>query len=247
MKRISRSGVAAAWRALPGIILLALGVLFSPVMPARADEKQDATHLVDKARLAFESFVSQNDSGLFRDLLRRAEGVFIAPQLLRGAFIVGASGGNGVLLVRDRKTGDWSSPAFYTLGGLSLGFQIGGSASEVILLVMTDRGVASFLGNSLKLGADADLALGPWGAGVAASTANLSADILSFSRSRGLFAGISLDGAVVAAREGLNQAYYGKPSSPTDILIRRGANNPQALGLIAEVAKSTTQNSASRN
>jgi lipid-binding SYLF domain-containing protein len=213
---------------------------------AWADEKQDATHLVEKARLAFESFVSENDSGLFHDLLRRAEGIFIAPQFLRGAFIFGASGGNGVFLVRDKKTGDWSCPAFYTLGGVSFGVQFGGSASELILLVMTDRGVSSLLGSNVKLGVDADLALGPWGAGVAASTANLSADIMSFSRSQGLFAGISLDGAVVAAREGLNQAFYGKWVSPTDILVRRGANNPQALGLISAVAKFTTHNSASR-
>ena len=214
-------------------------------MPAWADEKQDATHLVEKARLAFESFVEENNSGLFHELLPRAVGVFISPQVLKGGFIFGASGGNGVLLVRDKKTGEWSGPAFYTLGGVSFGVQIGGSASETILLVMTERGISSFLGHSLKLGADADMALGPYGAGVAASTANLSADILSFSRSKGLFGGIAIDGAVVATREGLNQAYYGRQVSPADILVLHDVTNPHALGLIEEVSKSTAQKSAS--
>jgi len=214
-------------------------------MPAWADEKQDATHLVEKARLAFESFVEENNSGLFHELLPRAVGVFISPQVLKGGFIFGAAGGNGVLLVRDKKTGEWSGPAFYTLGGVSFGVQIGGSASETILLVMTERGISSFLGHSLKLGADADMALGPYGAGVAASTANLSADILSFSRSKGLFGGIAIDGAVVATREGLNQAYYGRQVSPADILVLHDVTNPHALGLIEEVSKSTAQKSAS--
>jgi lipid-binding SYLF domain-containing protein len=149
------------------------------------------------------------------------------------------------LLVRDKKTGEWSAPAFYTLGGVSFGVQFGGSASETILLVMSDRGISSFLGHSLKLGADAGMALGPFGAGVAASTANLSADILSFSRSKGLFGGLVIDGAVVATRERLNQAYYGRQVSPADILVLHEVANPQALGLIEEVSKLTAQKSAS--
>lgn len=158
--------------------------------------------------------------------------------MLKGAFIWGASGGSGVLLVRDEKTGPWIGPAFYTIGGASFGLQIGGQASEVILLVMTDRGVTSLLTNSLKLGADAGVAAGPVGAGVAASTANLSADILSFSRSKGLYGGVSLDGAVVATRGEWNHAYYGKRVAPTDIFVRHDVSNPQAFALIDDVARS---------
>ena len=245
MEKKTGFGGGAATRWLAGMICLTFWLVISPGMPAWADEKQDATHLVEKARLAFESFVEENNSGLFHELLPGAVGVFISPQVLKGGFIFGASGGNGVLLVRDKKTGGWSSPAFYTLGGVSFGVQIGGSASETILLVMTERGISSFLGHSLKLGADADMALGSYGAGVAASTANLSADILSFSRSKGLFGGIAIDGAVVATREGLNQAYYGRQVSPADILVLHDVTNPQALGLIEEVSKSTAQKSAS--
>ena len=245
MEKKTGFGGGAATRWLAGMICLTFWLVISPGMPAWADEKQDATHLVEKARLAFESFVEENNSGLFHELLPRAVGVFISPQVLKGGFIFGASGGNGVLLVRDKKIGEWSGPAFYTLGGVSFGVQIGGSASETILLVMTERGISSFLGHSLKLGADADMALGPYGAGVAASTANLSADILSFSRSKGLFGGIAIDGAVVATREGLNQAYYGRQVSPADILVLHDVTNPHALGLIEEVSKSTAQKSAS--
>jgi len=226
------------------IIFLTVALIFSHVMPASADDKQEATQLVEKARLTVESFMSDENMGAFRDLLKRAQGVFISPQLLKGAFIIGASGGNGVLLVRDKKTGQWTGPAFYTIGGASFGLQIGGEASEVILLVMTGRGVTSFLGNSIKLSADAGVAAGPVGIGVSAATANLSADILSFSQSKGLYGGISLDGAVVAARGGLNEAYYGKKVSPSDILVRHDVTNPQASGLIKAVAKSAVEKSS---
>jgi lipid-binding SYLF domain-containing protein len=175
--------------------------------------------------------------GAFRDLVKQAKGVFIVPQLLEGAFIVGASGGSGVFLARDEKTGEWSGPAFYTIGGASFGFQAGGQASEVILLVMSDRGVSSLLTNSFKLGADVGLAAGPIGAGVSAATANLSADILAFSRSKGLYGGISLDGAVIATRGDRNNAYYGREVTPADILVRRDVSTQHAMGLIEAVEK----------
>jgi len=164
--------------------------------------------------------------------------VVIAPEFLKGAFVVGASGGNAVAMVRDGKTGRWSEPAFYTIGGASIGLQIGGESSEVILLAMTERGVSALMGNSFKLGAEAGVAAGPVGIGAQAATANLSADVLSFSRSKGLYGGISLDGAVVAVREGLNHAYYGKKATPTDILVRHDVKNPQTSCLIQNLKKS---------
>jgi lipid-binding SYLF domain-containing protein len=102
---------------------------------------------------------------------------------------------------------------------------------------MTERGVTSLMANSLKLGADAGVAAGPVGVGVSASTANLSADILAFSRSKGLYGGISLDGAVVATRGDLNEAYYGKDVTPMDIFVRREVARDKAHGLIREVTK----------
>jgi lipid-binding SYLF domain-containing protein len=169
--------------------------------------------------------------GVFRDLLPKAEGVLIVPSLLKGAFIIGASGGSGVLVTRDPNSGRWSEPAFYTLGGASIGLQLGGQSSEVVLLAMTERGVTSLLQTSAKLGGDIGVAVGPVGMGASAATANLSADILSFSRSKGLYGGLSLDGAVVAVRDSLNRAYYGKTVSPTDILVRHTVSHPEGMAL----------------
>jgi SH3 domain-containing YSC84-like protein 1 len=225
---------------LLGVIFISGALVMAPPAFA-ADQHRETNQLVEKARLTLENFMTDDNMGAFRDLLPRAHGVLIAPQLLKGAFIVGASGGNAVFLARDRKTGEWSQPAFYTIGGASFGLQAGGQASEVILLVMTERGVTSLMAHSLKLGGDVGVAAGPVGIGAAASTANLSADILSFSRSKGLYGGISLDGAVVAVRDGLNGAYYGKKATPTDIFVLHGVRNRQSTGLIEAVSKFTAE------
>jgi lipid-binding SYLF domain-containing protein len=221
-------------------VLVSMSLFLFQGMTASADEKLESTQLVEKAQLTLQSFMCDDNMGAFRDLIQKAQGVLIVPGLLKGAFIVGASGGSGVLLVRDKEKGNWSEPAFYTIGGASIGLQIGGQSSEVILLAMTDRGVRSFLGNSVKLGGDVGIAAGPVGMGVSAATANLSVDILSFSRSKGLFGGISLDGAVVAVRDGLNSAYYGKTVSPAEILISRAVRNPNAAMLAESVSRSAS-------
>ena len=219
------------------VLVMAATTLISPE-PAMADDAQDARHLVDKARLTFESFMADKDLGpSVRSLVKRAKGVLIYPQVLKGAFLVGVSGGSGVLLAHDAKARKWGGPAFYTIGEASFGLQAGGQASEVILVALTDRGVTALLSTSAKLGADVGVALGPVGAGAEAATANLSADIISYSRAKGLYGGISLEGAVVAVRDALNKAYYGKEVTPTSILVRHEATNPQAAGLIGAVSK----------
>ena len=217
---------------------LAIGLVAVLTAPASADDMQKAAQLVEKARMTMDSFMNDSMMGPFRDLIKDAKGVFIAPQVLKGAFVFGISGGSGVFLVRDEKTRQWTGPAFYTIGGVSWGLQIGGEASEVIFLAMTDRGVRSLLSSSFKLGGDVGLAVGPVGVGVSAATANLSADILSFSRSKGLYGGLSLEGAVVATRGDWNDAYYGKSVTPTDIFIRHEVTNPQAVELIEAVTRS---------
>ena len=198
----------------PLAVLIAGMFFLVGTVPALADDATEANNLVEKARMSFNSFENAKEMGGFRDLMKKAKGIFISPSVLKGAFIVGASGGSGVFLARDNKTHKWFGPAFYTLGEASFGLQIGGSASEVVLLAMTDRGVTAFLSNNFKLGADGSIAVGPVGTGAAAATANLSADILSFSRSKGLFGGVSVDGAVVGVRGSLNNAYYGKKVKP---------------------------------
>jgi SH3 domain-containing YSC84-like protein 1 len=220
-------------------LIVFLSCAVTILLPAflRADQAMDARHLTEKAQATLESFAQASEMEALRNLMKSARGVFVAPQILKGAFIVGASGGSGVFVSRDRLKEQWAGPAFYTIGSASVGFQIGGNASEVVLLAMTDRGVNALLESSLKLGADAAVAVGPVGMGAAASTANLSADIISFSRSKGLFAGISLDGAIVKTRGDLNDAYYGDIATASDILLKRSVSNPQSSSLLDLVAK----------
>jgi lipid-binding SYLF domain-containing protein len=226
MKRLSillfAVAIIGAFLTVPGIAL--------------ASDKTDAQAIVTKANITFNSFMSDKNFTEMRKLSRSAKGIFIAPQVLKGAFIWGASGGTGVFLVRE-EGGKFTQPAFYTIGSVSFGLQIGGQTSEIILLAMTDRGVTTLLQNSVKLGADVGIAAGPYGAGAQAATANISADILTFSRSKGLYGGISLDGAVVDVRDSLNKAYYNKPVTPTDILVKKNVSNAHADKLRASVAK----------
>ena len=219
------------------VILLMLTSLLAPVDVSAADDAQEARQIIEKSLLSIESFATDANMGAVRDLMRTARGVFIAPQVLKGAFILGASGGSGVFLTRQGQTNKWSQPAFYTIGGVSFGLQAGGEASEVVLLMMTERGVSAMLGNNFKLGADASIAVGPVGAGAGGATAALSADIITFSRAQGLYGGISVDGSVIAVRDGWNSAYYGKSATPTDILVRGAVNNAHSASLIAAVTK----------
>ena len=231
------------WGARDALVALALTMLmvlgFSGA-PAQvwADDKADAQQLVEKARLTLDAFV--NDPQMrdpLRSLLANAKGVLIYPQVLRGSFIFGVSGGSGVCLARDEKAKQWGGPAFYTIGEASFGLQAGADASEIVLVALTERGVSALLSPSTKLGVDTAIAAGPVGAGASASTAGLSADVVSYARTKGLYAGMSLQGAVVGTRGALNQAYYGQAASPTDILIRRTVSNPQAAGLIEALTK----------
>jgi SH3 domain-containing YSC84-like protein 1 len=219
------------------VLLAIFSTLTVAVAVSVADDAQEAQQLVEKSQLTIESFATDANMGAVRDLMHTAKGLFIAPQVLKGAFILGASGGSGVFLAREGELKKWSQPAFYTIGGVSFGLQAGGEASEVVLLVMTERGVSAMLGNNFKLGADASLAVGPVGAGAGGATAALSADIISFSRAQGLYGGLSVDGSVIALRDGWNTAYYGKSVTPTDILVRKSVSNPHSAPLIAAVSK----------
>jgi lipid-binding SYLF domain-containing protein len=154
----------------------------------------------------------------------------VFPQVLKAGFFLGGSGGTGVLLVRDEKSGDFGAPAFYTMGAVSFGLQFGGSAAEVVMLVNSDKALASMLSDKLKLGGEASVAAGPKGAS-AGST--VTADFVSYARAKGAILGMSVEGSVLEVRENLNHAYYGKPVSPTDILVKKGAANKGAAGLRA--------------
>jgi lipid-binding SYLF domain-containing protein len=205
---------------------------------ALADDLQDALQLVEKSLLTFNAFVADKEMGpSLQAVLKKAKGVLVYPQVLEGAFIFGVSGGSGTFLALDAKANVWSGPAFYTIGQVSFGLIAGGRASEVVLVALTDRGVSALLTTSAKLSADAAIAVGPVGVGAEAATANLSADIVSYARNKGLYAGLAVNGAVVATRDALNAAYYGKEVTPTQILIQREVSNPHAKGLIEAISR----------
>ena len=195
-------------------------------------KSNDQQQLVENAKHTLDSFMEDPHLSWFQDHVRDAKALLIVPQLLKGAFIFGAEGGSGVLIVREKDSNNWSEPAFYIVGGVSFGFQWGGQASEVIFMARTDGAVEKLYSSSFKLGGDASIAAGPYGAGVeGATSANLNADFLSFSRAKGAFAGISFDGAVIYVSDASNKAYYGKEVRPLDIFVKKSVHNPHADGL----------------
>ena len=211
-------------------VLLLGALVIGLALPVSAADEQA---LVDKARITFESFMADPNMAWLKENLPAAKGLVIIPSLLKAGFIFGGSGGSGVLIVPDAKTGKWSDPAFYTIGSVSFGLQIGGEAAEVIMYARTERAVDKMLTTSVKLGGDTSIAVGPVGAG---AKSNVMADIFSFSRSKGAFAGLALDGSVVKTRGEWNKNYYGKPVTPVDILIKRTVNNPGSAELREAVA-----------
>jgi lipid-binding SYLF domain-containing protein len=241
MKRIFLSKIFKLSLSL--FLVFSIGLVAFSTSAIAANEKAEAQQLLEKSKLTFESFMKDPHMGTMREMLKISKGVFISPQLLRGSFIVGVSGGSGVY-INKTKDGEWSGPAFYTIGGASIGLQVGADASEVILLIMSDKGAKAFESSNLKLGLDAGIAVGPVGGGVSAQTANLSADILSFSRAKGLYGGVSLLGAVVKARNGLNSYFYDKPLNPAQILrypASANVSNMQLNQLLEEIARTSTR------
>jgi lipid-binding SYLF domain-containing protein len=204
------------------------------VMPSIAADSTEQQGLVDKARVTFESFMTDKNQAWLKENLNQAKGLIIIPSLLKAGFVVGGSGGSGVLIVKDEKTGKWSQPAFYTLGSGTFGFQIGAEAAEVIMMVRTQKAVDALFTSSFKLGGDTSIAVGPVGGG---AKSDIVADILSFSRTKGAYAGVSLEGSVISTRDKWNAAYYGKAVSPVDIIVKRSVSNPGSDALLTEVAK----------
>jgi lipid-binding SYLF domain-containing protein len=225
---------SAGIRVVAFATILAAMLLIAAAPGAMAADKEDAQGIVDKARVTLSSFMRDKDYGWLRENIKNAKGVLIYPQVLKAGFVFGGSGGTGVLLTRDSKTGEWSDPAFYTLGSVSFGLQIGGEAAEVVLLVMSQKGVDSLLTSKFKLGGDTSIALGPVGAG---AKANITADFISFAKSKGLYAGLNLDGSYLDVRESLNKAYYGEAATPVDITVKRSVSNKGAAPLIEELKK----------
>jgi len=216
-------------------ILGAFGVLASLVgCVTNPDTRAGTEQELRTVNATLSDFQRDPNMTWFRDHLRDARAVIISPSVTRAGFVFGGSGGEAVVLSRDPATRQWVGPAFYNMGAGSVGFQIGVDVSEVIMLVMTEKAVNALLSSSFKLGGDISVAAGPVGAGAGS---NITADVISFARAKGVYAGISLEGAVIAPDNKANDAFYGRPASPVDILVRRNVESPASLSLRQSLAR----------
>lgn len=205
--------------------------------PAFAQRAVDQQELVDRARAVVERFRVDPDMNVLNRMLVNCKAAVVVPSLVRAGFVLGGEGGSGVACARG-PDGTWSPPAFVYLASASVGLQIGVQDAEVILVVMTDNGLNQVTTNEIRLGADASVAAGPVGIGVeAATTLSFGADIYAYSRARGLFGGLSLEGSVMRGRYEYNRAYYGQPYTTREIMIARRGNNPNADGLRTSLAQ----------
>ena len=210
-------------------VMAAMAVVLAGILAGCADRGgADPQQLVDRATLAAQDMLNDRNGTDAQAVLRRARAVMICPRVLRAGFVFGGEGGACVLVAR-AGGGSWSAPAFYGLGSASFGFQAGVQDAEVMLLIMNDRGLNAVLDSQFKLGADATGTFVELGGGIeGATTAALRADIVGFTRSRGLYAGISLNGSLLSAQSELNRAYYGRAIGAQQIVVGVEVSNPGA-------------------
>src|SRR3954447_20829417 len=191
------------------LMLTIAGLSSSGYAQKNGKELRDAVNRVDKASEVVSEIMKAEDKSIPRDLLNRAKAIVVFPGTVKAAFIIGGQGGHGVAV---RRVGSgWSAPAFLKIGGGSIGPQIGGSSTDSVLVIMDDSGLQNLLKDKFEMGAEGSVAAGPIGRTAAASTnATLDTGILTYSRSKGLFAGVSLKGSVITQDEDMNRAVYGK-------------------------------------
>jgi len=209
--------------------LIVLGVIVAATLPgAHAEDKAVPDLIVDKSRIVVEELILNrySDEDLPRDLVRHCAGLAIFPGMLKGAFFIGGSYGKGVVL--KHQNGQWSGPAFISIGAGSLGIQFGGQSVDLILVVMGEEAMNFFLSSKFKLGADVAVAAGPVGAQATAATEILlKGGIYSYSRSKGAFIGLSLEGAGIASKEEFNKAYY-KTTENAQIILSGQVEPPES-------------------
>lgn len=198
---------------------------------------QDAeTDRVAEAATVLQEILAADDNGIPRAILAEARAIVVVPSTVKGAFVIGGQRGKGVMSARS--SGGWSAPAFVTLTGGSVGFQIGGQATDIVLVVMNERGVTNLTQNSFKIGGDASVAAGPVGREATASTDyKMQAEILSYSRSRGLFVGVSLAGSTIRADRGANEKIYGTGYNTRQIIREGKGGSPAAIAPWTQVLR----------
>lgn len=201
-------------------IVLSLGV--ASVASAQPADSSESARL-RQAVTIFSEIMSAEDKSIPQAILGKAEGIAIFPSTIKGGFVVGGMRGRGVISARTAS--GWSAPAFMTLTGGSIGLQIGGQAADLILVIMQRRGLESLVRNQFKLGADAAVAAGPVGRDAQASTdLQLRAEILSYSRARGLFAGVTINGSTLRTDRDANERFYGKRLETGQIVLQGEAD-----------------------
>src|SRR6202035_5312009 len=227
-------------------ILFSAGILvLASLSFARGQEKaKDEKDRLQNATEAMTEILNVPDN-IPKDLLDKARCVIVMPSVLKAAFIVGGSYGRGTMVCRTGKdfSGPWGAPAMYRLEGGSIGFQIGGEATDFVFLVMNDRGVQSLLHSKVKLGADASAAAGPVGRSASADTdAYMRSEILSYSRARGVFAGISLEGSTLRPDDRANRKLYGATATAAQIIKESEVRVPEAASdLVAQLQLASPQ------
>ena len=229
-KRLHRSRIMSwLWTVAVPMMIMITGLPQSTF----GEDVKETDQILNQAATTWQNFMQDPEMSGFREHVKQAKGVLIMPRLVKGAFLFGLEGGNGVLFVRDETTEVWSEPAFYETSTASFGLQAGAESSEAILVVQTVKGIESLLSNSVKLGGDVSAAVGSKGSGMEGSTsANLGKDFVTYSRSKGVFAGASFEGASIRTRDDLNKAYYGSAVRPSDIVVvRKIEANPRSKQL----------------
>ena len=215
-------------RLVATLVALCLLALY-PVQPRAQKDNNEAKRVRDAATI-FGEIMAADDKAIPSAILGKASGVAIFPSILKAGFIVGGTRGRGILSARGAN--GWSSPAFLTLTGGSFGLQAGGQATDLILVINGQRGLENLVSNQFKIGADASVAAGPVGRDAQASTdIQLRAEILSYSRARGLFAGITINGSTIRQDVDANQRFYGKRLTNKQIVFDGLAGSPEPVGI----------------
>ena len=228
------------------MVIFAGALMLAPLSFARpADENaKDEKDRLQNAGTVIQEILNIPDD-IPQDLLDKARCVAVMPSVLKAAFVVGGSYGRGAMVCRTGRdfTGPWGAPAMYALEGGSVGLQIGGEATDFVILVMNNRGVDSLLHSKVKLGADASIAAGPKGRTASADTdAYMRAEMLSYSRARGIFAGVSLQGTTLRPDEDANHRLYGKDASAATIITEpKTETPPEGKTLVTRLQKATPQ------
>jgi len=217
---------------LAAAAMLTAGVM---TVSAAGAASSDQTSVLANAQSTIVDMKHDQTFGPSRDLIRRARAVLIIPKLVKAGFIFGGEGGDGVLVAHNGKAG-WGSPAFYTMGSASFGFQIGIEQAQLVLFIMSDKALRAVERSEFKIGAGAGLTVVTVGASAEGATSgNLSGDIIVWTSAKGAYGGLTLNGSVIKPRDGWNEEYYGRPVTVREILAHK-VRNPGSAGLLGELS-----------